>query len=82
MRQAFNVGVVVILALLLANRAVTRLETHGGNSVTCAQASLLVKAEALARGFSATGARTQGENFLSSCLVSGEGQVGGLTAHD
>lgn len=82
MRQAFNVGVVIILALLLANRAITRIEAHDGGSLTCAQGSALVKAEALARGFTELGARSQGENFLSSCLVSGQGQVGDLVAHD
>jgi hypothetical protein len=82
MRQAFNVGVVIILALLVANRVLTRFEAHGGHSLTCAQGSLLVKAEALARGFTEVGARSQGENFFSSCLVSGQGQVGDATAHD
>jgi hypothetical protein len=81
MRQAFNVGVVIVLALLLANRAVTRVQAHEG-SLTCAQGSMLVKAEALARGFTEMGARSQGENFLSSCLVSGQGQVGDQIAHD
>lgn len=82
MRQAFNVGVVIVLALLLANRALTRVQAHEGGSLTCAQGSVLVKAEALARGFTELGARSQGENFLSSCLVSGQGQVGEQIAHD
>lgn len=82
MRQAFNVGVVVVLALLLANRAMTRVQAHESGSLTCAQASELVKAEALGRGFTEIGARSQGESFLSSCLVSGQGQVGSIVAHD
>jgi len=82
MRQAFNVGVVIVLALLLANRAVTRVQAHESGSLTCAQGSVLVQAEAIARGFPEIGARSQGENFLSSCLVSGQGQVGDLIAHD
>jgi hypothetical protein len=82
MRQAFNVGVVIVLALLLANRAMTRAQAHEVGSLTCAQGSALVKAEALARGFGERGARSQSENFLSSCLVSGQGQVGELIAHD
>ncbi|SDC01785.1 hypothetical protein [Paraburkholderia lycopersici] len=82
MRQAFNVGVVIVLALLLANRAVIRVQAHEAGSLTCAQGSELVKAEALVRGFGERGARSQGENFLSSCLVSGQGQVGDLIAHD
>jgi hypothetical protein len=82
MRQAFNVGVVIILALILGNRAITRLEAHYGGSLTCAEGSALVKAKALARGFTELGARSQGENFFSSCLVSGQGQVGEKIAHD
>jgi hypothetical protein len=82
MRQAFNIGVVVVLALLLANRAITRIEAHESGSLTCAQGSELVKAEALGRGFTELGARSQGENFLSSCLVSGSGSVGDMLAHD
>jgi len=82
MRQAFNVGVVVIIALLLANRAYTRAQTHDTGALTCAQGSVLVKADAIAHGFSELGARSQGENFLSSCLVSGSAQVGDQIAHD
>ena len=82
MRQAFNVGVVIVVALLLANRAVTRVQAHEGGSLTCAQGAALVKTEAMARGFSEIGARSQGENFLSSCLVSGQGRVGNQIAHD
>jgi hypothetical protein len=82
MRQAFNVGIVIVLALLLANRAMTRVQAHEVGSLTCAQGSELVKTEALVRGFGERGARSQSENFLSSCLVSGQGQVGDLIAHD
>jgi hypothetical protein len=82
MRQAFNVGVVIVLALLLANRAMTRVQAHEAGSLTCAQGSALVKAQALLQGFGERGASSQGENFLSSCLVSGQGQVGDQIAHD
>ncbi|QBQ97890.1 hypothetical protein [Paraburkholderia pallida] len=82
MRQAFNVGVVIVLALLLGNRVMTRVQAHEGSSVTCTKGSELVRLEALARGFTAIGARSQGENFLSSCLVSGQAQVGDIVAHD
>jgi len=82
MRQAFNIAVVVVLGLLLANRAVTRLQAHESGSLTCAQGSELVKAEALGRGFTEIGARSQGENFLSACLVSGSASVGDMLAHD
>jgi len=82
MRQAFNVGVVIVLALLLGNRVLTRVQGHESGSVTCAQGSELVRLGALAHGFTAIGARSQGENFLSSCLVSGQAQVGDVVAHD
>lgn len=82
MRQAFNIAVVVVLAFLLANRAMTRVQAHETGSLTCAQGSELVKAEALGRGFTEIGARSQGENFLSACLVSGSASVGDLLAHD
>ncbi|HKT98888.1 MAG TPA: hypothetical protein VJS30_20540 [Paraburkholderia sp.] len=82
MRQAFNVGVVIVLALLLGNRVLTRVQAHESGSVTCAQGSELVRLGALARGFTSIGARSQGENFLSSCLVSGQAQVGDIVAHD
>ena len=82
MRQAFNIAVVIVLGLLLANRVMTRVQAHESGSLTCAQGSKLVKAEALVRGFTEIGARSQGENFLSACLVSGSGAVGDLLAHD
>ncbi|MCG5077384.1 hypothetical protein [Paraburkholderia tagetis] len=82
MRQAFNVGIVIILALLLGNRVMTRVQAHENGAVTCARGSELVRLDALTRGFTAIGARSQGENFLSSCLVSGQAQVGDIIAHD
>lgn len=82
MRQAFNVGIVIVLALLLGNRVLTRVQAHEGSTVSCSKGSELVRLEALARGFTSLGARSQGENFLSSCLVSGEAQVGKVVARD
>lgn len=82
MRQAFNVGIVIVLTLLIGNRVLTRVQAHESGSVTCAKGSELVRLEALARGFTTLGARSQGENFLSSCLVSGQAQVGNVVAHD
>lgn len=82
MRQAFNFAVVIVLGLLLANRVMTRIQPHEPGSVTCSQGSTLVQAEALARGFTQIGARSQGENFLSACLVSGSASVGDIVAHD
>jgi hypothetical protein len=82
MRQAFNIGIVIILALLVGNRVLTRVQAHEHGAVSCAKGSELVRLEALARGFSTIGARSQGENFMSSCLVSGEAQSGSVVAHD
>ncbi|HTH60389.1 MAG TPA: hypothetical protein VL689_09560 [Paraburkholderia sp.] len=82
MRQAFNIAVVVVLALLLANRAMTRIQAHESGSLTCSQGSKLVAAQALVRGFTEIGARSQGENFLSACLVSGSASFGDIVAHD
>ncbi len=82
MRQAFNISIVIVLALLLANRAVIRAQAHEQGALTCAQGSELVKTDAIARGFTALGARSQAENFLSNCLITGQGQVGKLVAHD
>lgn len=82
MRQAFNFAVVIVLAFLLVNRAMIRVQAHERGSLTCAQGSELIKAEALGRGFTEIGARSQGENFLSACLVTGSASVGNLVAHD
>jgi len=82
MRQAFNIAVVVVLALIVANRTMTRVQAHEPGSITCAQGSALAKAEALGRGFNEMGARSQGENFLSACLVSGSASIGNIVAHD
>jgi hypothetical protein len=60
----------------------TRVQAHEPGSLTCAQGSELVKAEALGQGFSQIGARSQGENFLSSCLISGSATFGNMVAHD
>jgi hypothetical protein len=82
MRQVFNIGIVIILALLVGNRVLTRVQAHERGAVSCAKGSELVRLEALARGFSSIGARSHGENFMSSCLVSGQAQVGSVVGHD
>jgi hypothetical protein len=51
-------------------------------TITCHQGAELVKANALKKGFGDAGASSQGENFLSSCLVTGRGQVGDLIARE
>ncbi|PLZ02587.1 hypothetical protein CY652_10815 [Burkholderia sp. WAC0059] len=82
MRPAFNITVVIVLVLLVANRAIVHVQAHETGSISCAQGSELVRIEALVKGFTEIGARSQGENFLSACLVTGSGQIGGVVAHD
>lgn len=81
MRQAFNIAVVLLLGYLLADRALMRAQAGETGTITCHQGAELVKANAL-KGFGDVGASSQGENFLSSCLVTGRGEVGGLVARD
>ncbi|MDR6491822.1 hypothetical protein J2797_001709 [Paraburkholderia terricola] len=82
MRQAFNIAVVLLLGYLLADRALMRAQAGETGTITCHQGAELVKANALKKGFGDVGASSQGENFLSSCLVTGRGEVGGLVARD
>ena len=82
MRQAFNIAVVLLLGYLMADRALMRARAGEVGTITCQQGAELVKAGALKKGFGEAGARSQGENFLSSCLVTGRGQVGDLIARD
>ena len=82
MRQAFNIAVVLLLGYLLADRALMRAQAGDVGTITCHQGADLVKANAFKKGFGEAGASSQGENFLSSCLVTGRGQVGDLIARD
>ncbi|AXE95132.1 hypothetical protein ACOCG7_01860 [Paraburkholderia sp. DD10] len=82
MRQAFNIAVVLLLGYLLADRALMRAQAGETGTITCHQGAEMVKANALKKGFGDVGASSQGENFLSSCLVTGRGEVGGLVARD
>ncbi|MDR6410232.1 hypothetical protein [Paraburkholderia terricola] len=82
MRQAFNIAVVLLLGYLLADRALMRAQAGETGTITCHQGAEMVKANALKKGFGDAGASSQGENFLSSCLVTGRGEVGGLVARD
>ncbi|MFL9928640.1 hypothetical protein P0D88_05060 [Paraburkholderia sp. RL18-103-BIB-C] len=82
MRQAFNIAVVLLLGYLMADRALMRAQAGEIGTITCHQGAELVKSNALKKGFGDTGASSQGENFLSSCLVTGRGQVGDLIARD
>jgi len=82
MRRAFNIAVVLLLGYLLADRALMRAQAGETGTITCHQGAEMVKANALKKGFGDAGASSQGENFLSSCLVTGRGEVGGLVARD
>ncbi len=72
----------LLLGYLLADRALMRAQAGEVGTITCHQGAELVKANAFKKGFGEAGASSQGENFLSSCLVTGHGQVGDLIARD
>jgi hypothetical protein len=82
MRQAVGIAVVLLLGYLMADRAMMRAQAGEVGTITCHQGAALVKSGALKKGFGEAGASTQGENFLSSCLVTGRGQVGDLIARE
>lgn len=82
MRQVFNIAVVLLLGYLMADRALMRAQAGEMGTITCQKGAELVKQDALKKGFGEMGASSQGENFLSGCLVTGRGQVGGLVARD
>lgn len=82
MRQAFYIAVVLLLGYLMADRAMMRAQAGEIGTITCQQGAEQVKLDALKKGFGEAGSSSQGENFLSSCLVTGRGQVGGLIARD
>jgi hypothetical protein len=82
MRQAFNIAVVLLLGYLMADRALMRAQAGEMGTITCHQGAAMVKSDALRKGFGDVGASSQGENFLSNCLVTGRGQVGELVARD
>ncbi|MFM0341696.1 hypothetical protein [Paraburkholderia fungorum] len=82
MRQAFYIAVVLLLGYLMADRAMMRAQAGELGTITCQKGAELVKLEALKKGFGEAGSSSQGENFLSSCLVTGHGQVGDLIARD
>jgi len=81
-RQAFYIAVVLLLGYLMADRAMMRAQAGEIGTITCQKGAELVKLEALKKGFGEAGSSSQVENFLSSCLVTGRGQVGDLIARD
>ncbi|MGF6602445.1 hypothetical protein P3T23_007197 [Paraburkholderia sp. GAS448] len=82
MRRLFNIAVFALLAYLIADRAMVHAQAGESGSITCQKGAELVKLDALGKGFGETASSVQGENFLSSCLVTGQGRVGNLIARD
>ena len=82
MRQAFYIAVVLLLGYLMADRALMRAQAGELGTITCHEGASLVKSDALKKGFGEAGAGAQSESFLSSCLVTGRGQVGNLIARE
>jgi hypothetical protein len=82
MRQAFHIAVIALVGFLMVDRAVMHSQAGTRGTVSCAYGAQIVKANALRRGFSEAGAASQGEAFMSSCLVSGGASVGDLIARD
>lgn len=82
MRKVFNIAVLLLLGYLMADRALVRAQAGEMGGITCQKGAELVKQGALKKGFGEASASSQGENFLSGCLVTGRGQVGELVARD
>ena len=82
MRQAFTMAVVMLVAFLITEKAVMRAQPAEQGSVSCAKGAELVRLNALGKGYSARVSTSQGENFLSGCLVTGRGRIGDLVARD
>ncbi|MGF6535672.1 MULTISPECIES: hypothetical protein [Paraburkholderia] len=82
MRRVFNIAVLMLLAYLTAGRALTHAQAGEEGSISCAKGAELVRLGAMDKGFSDAASSGQGQNFLSSCLVTGEGRVNNLVARD
>jgi hypothetical protein len=82
MKRAFNIIIVMLLAYLIADRAAMHTQADQKESITCASGAELVRLDALRKGFPEAAAGSQGEGFMSNCLVTGRGRVGELVARD
>jgi len=82
MKRAFNIAVVILLAYLTAGRALMHAQAGVSGSISCESGANLVRLDALKKGFSENASVGQSENFLSACLVTGEGHVGNVVAHE
>jgi hypothetical protein len=82
MRRAFHIIIVMLVAYLIADRAAMHTQADQKESITCGVGAELVRLDALRKGFSEAAAGSQGEGFMSGCLVTGRGRVGDLVARD
>jgi hypothetical protein len=82
MRHILTVAVLSVLAFLITNKTVMFAQASPKGTVSCAKGADMTRSDALGKGFSKAAAVSQAENFLSGCLVNGEGNVGGLTARN
>jgi hypothetical protein len=82
MRRAVHIAVVLLLGYLIADRAAMHFQAGAPGTITCAQGAALVRSDATRKGFPEAASTSQGEAFMSNCLVSGRGRVGDLIARD
>jgi hypothetical protein len=75
MRRVFNIAVLMLLAYLTAGRALTHAQAGEEGSISCERGAEMVRLGAMDKGFSGAASSGQGQNFLSSCLVTGEARV-------
>jgi hypothetical protein len=74
MKKLFNAAVFALLAFLVAERAELHAEYRDASTATCSSNATQVEYDALAKGFSHAAAKSQGDGFRSSCLVTGRGR--------
>jgi hypothetical protein len=82
MRRAFNIAVLMLLAYLTVGRALTHAQVGEGGAVSCEKGAELVRLGALGKGFSEVASSGQSQNFLSSCLVTGEARFNDVIARN
>jgi hypothetical protein len=75
MRRVFNIAVLMLLAYLTVGRALTHAQAGEEGSISCERGAEMVRLGAMDKGFSEAASSGQGQNFLSSCLVTGEARV-------
>ncbi|KAB0643476.1 adhesin [Burkholderia latens] len=73
MRRAVHIAFFALLAYLIGDRALLHAQGRDASASACSQAAEQVKYDALSRGFGSAAADSQGEAFMSGCLVTGRG---------